>query len=263
MSNCNTCNTCSQPVKVCCCPTPAPTPVVPTIVVCKSPIELLFEQSLICFNNTACVNPLNYIIEQVSNFVPDPLLSDPTAIGQFLEGGTILSSCNLCCPKCEFNDGDGFIYALTDIIGFSNLVTTLFCKFNDTCCMSVNANATEYVDLQQTLANVMPSVIPICCNNFTTYVEELKNITDCPNSFLTSGIVEYGSLTPDGESQLHNIALMIQSIYPAATPAELCTYVTTMLTNGLVIYCDSNGMFIGSIESFLVYASRININCIR
>ena len=102
MSNCNTCNTCSQPVKVCCCPTPAPTPVVPTIVVCKSPIELLFEQSLICFNNTACVNPLNYIIEQVSNFVPDPLLSDPTAIGQFLEGGTILSSCTPATPKLQF-----------------------------------------------------------------------------------------------------------------------------------------------------------------
>lgn len=263
MSNCNTCNTCSQPVRVCCCPpTPAPTPVVPPVVVCKSPIELLFEQSLICFNDTACVNPLNYIIEQVSNFVPDPLEKDATAIGQFLNGGVTLASCDLCCPKCAI--GNGFIYVLTDTKGFINLYEPLLCKFTDPCCISLNANTALYADFKKSLAAVSSEiVIPSCCNNFTTYVEELKNITDCPNSFLQSGIVEYGFLTPDGESQLHNVALMIQSIYPAATPTELCTYVTTLLATGLVIYCDSNGMFIGGIDSFLNYAASINITCIN
>lgn len=269
MSNCNTCNTCSQPVKVCCCPTPAPIPAVVPVVVCKSPIELLFEQSLICFNENACVNPINYVIEQALNLTikVNPAKAQAinlSALGTFLQTGVILPVCDLCCPKCVL--GDGHIYVLSSIETFLKFTESFTCKFENPCCLNVNASTETYLKLLEALAGYErqgTGKFPLnCCTKFSTYVEELKNLTDCSLNLLDIGIAEYGSLTDDQASQVHNIVIMLQTLYPTATATELCDYVAELLDTGLVIYCDANGMFIGGVETFLKYAEAINITCL-
>ena len=269
MSNCNTCNTCSQPVKVCCCPTPAPIPAVVPVVVCKSPIELLFEQSLICFNENICINPINYVIEQTSNLTikVDPAKAQAinlSALGTFLQTGVILPVCDLCCPKCVL--GDGHIYLLSSFDTFAMFAQAFYCKFEKPCCLNINASTEIYLKFTELLANLEKmgaGKFPLnCCTNFSTYVEELKNLTDCSLDLLDIGIAEYGSLTDDQASQVHNIVIMLQTLYPTATPTELCDYVAELLDTGLVIYCDANGMFIGGVATFLKYAEATNITCL-
>lgn len=261
MSNCNTCNTCSQPVKVCCCPTPTPIPAVVPVVVCKSPIELLFEQTLNCYNDNVCVNPLTYITEQVLNYKVQVPGDD--ALVAFLGEGLVLSPCDICCPRCTF--GNGSIYFLTTYETFAKIAEALPCKFSDTCCININANAETYIRISELIIDIQdsyPDAFKLnCCNNFTGYVEEFKNITDCSNALTAGGIVEYGSLTSDQESQLQNVTLMIQTLYPTATPTELCTILTDLLKSGLVIYCGVGGIFIGAVETFLKFAEANNINC--
>jgi len=250
MSNCNTCNTCSQPTRVCCCPNPAPTPAVPPVVICKSPIELLFEQTLVCFNETICDSPFDYIAEQALTYV----VEDPADISlvEFLNEGTILSNCNLCCPKCDFSEGQ--LYVLSSVETFLKLYNNFSKPFSETCCLNIKANTDTYLKIKETFREFDYNA---CCNNFNEYVDELTNLTDCPNGIVSQGIIEYGSMTSNQESQVQNIALMIQAVYPTATPTEFCEYITRLLEIGLVVYCDENGVFIGSIESFSKYLESI------
>jgi hypothetical protein len=192
----------------------------------------------------------------------EPIIEKST-LTQFLQTGVILSPCDLCCPKCAL--GDGHIYVLSSIETFLKFTQSFTCKFENPCCLNVNASIETYLKLLEDLTNLekVTGKFPLnCCTNFSKYVEELKGLTDCPLDLLFLGITEYGSLTEDQTSQVHNVVIMFQTLYPTATATELCQYVAEFLDTGLVIYCDANGMFIGSVETFLQYAEATNITCL-
>jgi hypothetical protein len=259
------CNTCNQPVRVCCCP-PAPTPVpppptpVPTCVnvfdyifnqaypepctnlvvpVCKSPMEVFFEQALAIYANVEVV-PLG----------PASVLGD--IVDDLLNTGLVISNDgSICCESC-CSQIESAPYILSN--GEELLRLAEGTAIN--CCLNRYIGTEIAVIIAESNTSSILN-LPPCSNDFLPCVLSiLSKVTDS-NNIISLGILETGNV--QNASYICTLDAILSNVTPALTSNDYQAILENILNRGFVVSCNKyNGqIFIGSLEKYLTFPSGI------
>lgn len=249
------CNTCNQPVRVCCCPPvpptpPPPPPPVPTCIgvfdyifdqiypepctnlvvpVCKSPMEVFFEQALSIYANVEIV-PLG----------PSSVLGD--IVEDLLQTGLVISNDgSICCESCcsELNNAPYILSKGEKFLQLSESTTL-------NCCLNKYVGGSIVGNLGSTYLS-----LPSCSSDFLPCVQSiLSKVTDATN-IINMGILETGNV--QNASYVCTLDAILSNVTPALTSDDYQAVFEAILNEGFVVSCGKydGQIFIGSLERYL------------
>lgn len=257
------CNTCNQPVKVCCCPPVPPTPVPPTppaptcigvfdyifdqiypepctnlvIPQCKSPMEVFFEQVLSIYANPQNT-PATFKIEGPSSVLAN-------IVNNLLQTGLVISNDgSICCESCCSE-----LIGVPYVISSANKLLELSELKNFECCINKYMGTETAETLKQ--LNSFYLTLPACSSDFLPCVQSiLSKVTDTTN-IINLGILETGNI--QNVSYVCTLDAILSSITPALTSTDYQAVFESILNNGFVVACDlfEGQVFIGSVTNYI------------
>jgi hypothetical protein len=159
---------------------------------------------------------------------------------QLLNNGIFTTDNSVCCPSC------GDLYVLSGLERFKTLAEYFNYQGFDECCLNFFGNIETELKFPEQIS------LTNCCNNdFDSCINRLNEILnfDQIQVVLGLGIVEYSLLGSSGNSQL--CSLIDNIINQGLTNEQAYTAITTILDDGLIVYCDGCNTIISNIPTFI------------
>lgn len=204
-------------------------------------ISYLKDTNILSCAPIVCTNAYVYLTNAVIAGIDLPAIGAINVLNNILSNGIVISngSTGICCPTCG-------PYIFTGVEPFAK-----YCEAvgDFSCCNNIYGSTAAVESYNSaTGGNTTP-----CNNGFTAAATSLSNSTGNPIGILETGIVENGSLNDDLSTNIPNIVTMINA-FIAADPATTVDDVVQILLNlGLVVYCCTDSIFIGSMEAYLLW----------
>ena len=243
------CNTCNQPVKVCCCPPVPPTPVPPTppVPTCIGVFDYIFDQIYPepCTNLVVpvCKSPMEVFFEQALSIYAN---ETPSLLGDIVEdllqiGLVISNDGSICCESCcsELNNAPYILAKGEEFLRLSE-ATVL------NCCLNKYVGSETAGNLGSTYLS-----LPSCSSDFLPCVQSILSKVTNSTSIINIGILETGNV--QNASYVCTLDAILSNVTPALTAADYQAVFEAILNNGFVVSCGKydGQIFIGSLERYL------------
>jgi len=181
-----------------------------------------------------CINPINILIATLGikpEMNEEVLISIIEIWGE--KGSFAISSCGVCCPDCH-----------PYMLGQTQMVTALLnCLRPKTpCCANIATG------------NIQPDTLDMinlyglqCCNDFTSCVQQIAGNVDNFGQIFNQGIFEFSTINNNT-----TLCVLIETlIHMGFTESQMGTIIMSLMSAGMVITCESNGIM--TISSLQVY----------
>jgi hypothetical protein len=168
-----------------------------------------------------------------------------TVLFSTLSKGVASSQCRVSCPSCES------IYFFGNLNAYNNFISLEFTDLESgdalPCCG-------RSAGLVTTLSNPFTG---ICNTQFEPCLQTLENIIGSNNyqSLLNLGIIEYSSI--NNRSIICDLIAEMQNS-PIYNPALLYNVFAYILTEGLILTCDTKFSIAGTLDTYAQYLEAFN-----
>lgn len=220
----------------------------------------------------SCVNPLENFFNGLISGV-DPTITNPalikeaiaTAIGDQLDAGELLTTCNYCCPDCT----DTHRYVLASAGTYSLYYSTVYSPTClPPCCIEVDASLTAMSTVPASgpaLSAAFAAVPPntnCCGTGFSNCANSIKAAlpTKWSQLFTTLGIVEESTF--NDSTNLCIIVDFINALPSVLTETQKASLVATLLETGFVVDCRPEGTIISGVTAYLDYLTLVTPGCL-
>jgi hypothetical protein len=162
----------------------------------------------------------------------------------FTENALIGSQTAYCCPDCN---GRYFLGTAERFLQYYETIQTLNCCFNSYATAATSITLFSSIGVSEIESH-------ICCNDFVSCVNSLRNVTTFEFlQLITLGIVENGTIKDN--TTLCNLATILDTY----NNGDALVYLTEILNLGVVIWCADGNVYGESLVQYLKYAEAIGL----